>query len=172
MSRFGLDKAGENVQAVRQMMRELCQAEGIDVIHHLYADTVAEMRELAYAKRYNLKKSTSLLRCLCRLAGKQCPWKSGHGAGCITFHGIDHFSLWNRNGKPFVCISQPYGIGMNGIQSLVKMCEEHHLEARIDAYSWWYPDSTIMIEIHREGWAKELADEKPVKMELPAWEEA
>lgn len=161
---FGNNPLSEKGQTAFKAMQELLEAEGSDPVHKIYAEVIHEYREQAYAKRYGLTKSSVQRNCLCRLVGKQCPWMYGRpSTGCIQFEGIDHFSLWNRKGKPFVYVSQPYGVSLDDMKSIVQVCEAHGLVASIDAHSWWYPDSTVLVEIHKEGWWQEIDQERKAK---------
>lgn len=64
----------------------------------------------------------------------------------------DHVSLWLRNGKPHVYVSQPYGLTLSDMRALVQFCDAHGLDAAVSARSWRFPGSTLLIEItHEEG---------------------
>lgn len=163
MARFfsNKERLSETALVAINAMKALRDTEGTDIIHRIYAEIIYEQRQQEYANRYGLKLSSTQQNCLCYFLGKRCPSMYGNFyKSCIRFEGIDHFSLYNRKGKPFVYISQPYGVGTKQLKSIIELCENHDLDVRIDGYSWHYPDSTVLVEIHRKGWWKEIEEEK------------
>lgn len=69
----------------------------------------------------------------------------------VRFGWMDHPSLWVRGGKPFSFVSQPYGLSLEDLKQIVAYCEEHNLNALVDAgMSWHCPGSTVAVELTRK----------------------
>jgi hypothetical protein len=63
---------------------------------------------------------------------------------------LDHVAVWNKNGRPAVFTSQPYGLCWEALCGLVDFCRQNGLEAKVDASgSWHYPGSTVLIAVVR-----------------------
>lgn len=63
----------------------------------------------------------------------------------------DHSSMWNKDGKPYAFITQPYGLTTDGVLHLAKYIESD-FDVRVDAgLSWHYPGSTLVIRIQNKG---------------------
>jgi hypothetical protein len=66
--------------------------------------------------------------------------------------GADHSSLWNRDGKPVVFVTQPYSLGVDTMRELVAFCDRWGLDACVSAWpSWHYPAAVVTVEITRKG---------------------
>lgn len=58
----------------------------------------------------------------------------------------DHLSLWLKDRKPHIFVSQPYGqLDADDMKKLMNHAEEHDLDVSVSGSSWWYPGSTILI---------------------------
>jgi hypothetical protein len=64
--------------------------------------------------------------------------------------GVDHPSLWIRDGKPAVFVFQPYGV--QDVAALGAFCAARSLECSIDTWPAWHnPGRVVFVEIHRPG---------------------
>lgn len=129
----------------------LCMAEGADAALRAYAEATWEEHQKQYAKKYGLKLSNGRI-CLARLLGKKCDYHSDHSGIPCRPPGADHDSLWLKDGKPYVYVSQPYGLSAREMRELVSMCDRHGLEAYASAWpSWHFPGAVLTVEIKRKA---------------------
>lgn len=111
-----------------------------------YAQAVYDETMAAYIKRHDLKPTTGR-QCVCRLISKdgRC-----HCGGSMIVPGRDHSSLWLKDGKPFVYVTQPYFMNHKTIKQLLDFCEANGLTLSISAdHGWHFPGATLFIEIKR-----------------------
>jgi hypothetical protein len=91
---------------------------------------------------------------------KEIPFSQGY-ASFIGYEGdkppafpkyrfIDHYTLWEKDGKPTVLTLQPYGLSSTEITLLQAFCEKYGLEASVSARSWWNPGRALLITITRK----------------------
>jgi len=110
----------------------------------------ADKAKKQWAAREKLKESpSSAPYCVCRLLDKKC----GHYGSSICPNAVpecDHPSLWLRDGKAAVFVSQPYQI--IDVEALGAFCKERGLEVAITTWpAWHYPGSVLHVEIRRAG---------------------
>jgi hypothetical protein len=104
----------------------------------VYADAAHE--ELKEALLRGFTPSSGLVPHPLRLVGKrpmlleQRPW-------------LDHVAIWNQDGRPALFTSQPYGLSWEALCDLVDYCRQHGLRANVDASSWHFPGSTLLITV-------------------------
>ncbi len=88
----------------------------------------------AWASHRGLKKSQTKIGGLRFLRPKMTEYTD------LRFPGADHVSYWNKNGKPFCVVSQPYNIDDKVMVEVVDICKKHNLKCFISAGpSWHYP---------------------------------
>jgi hypothetical protein len=128
----------------------LVEAEGTDAALRAYAEVTWEAYQKQYAEKFGLKLSSGRT-CLARLLGKRCnPDSDRCGIPCHP-PGVDHASLWLKDGKPYSYVYQPYGLSMQALRELVAMCERYGLECSIDTWpSWHFPGAVLTVEIKRK----------------------
>ena len=72
--------------------------------------------------------------------------------GCCIQPGFDHTSQWNKDGRPFAIVTQPYSISDATLRDWMRLCQELGLTFRMDAWnSWHYPAHTILVMFTRKG---------------------
>ncbi len=65
--------------------------------------------------------------------------------------GADHMSIWNKDGKPYAYVMQPYQLSAGEIKELTVFCEEHNLSLDIDSQrSWDYPGRTLLVVLTKK----------------------
>jgi hypothetical protein len=98
-----------------------------------------------WAEKHGLRQVRRSTYCVCRLIGKQCQY--GGTSDCPrALPEADHPTLWLRNGKPAVLVSQPYQICQP--ERLGDFCREHELECVICTWPAWHrPGSVLHVEI-------------------------
>ncbi|KKN08239.1 hypothetical protein LCGC14_1058630 [marine sediment metagenome] len=113
-------------------------------------EKAAAKAKKGWALREKLKESRrTATYCVCSLLGKGC--KRYGSSDCVN--GVpecDHPSLWLRDGKPAVFVSQPYQI--RDPKRLGEFCAERGLECMIRTWpAWHYRGSVLHVEIRRKG---------------------
>lgn len=111
-----------------------------------YAQSVYAESLEAYTNKRGLKPTTGT-RCVCRLISKdgRC-----HCNGSMIVPGRDHSSLWLKDGKPYVYITQPYHLDFKTLQELVSFCDDNGLTVSISPdYAWHFPGSILFVEIKK-----------------------
>ncbi len=144
MSRFKVKPSAVYLKTVAEI-RKLAQAEGIENAHRAYAEATSEQYRRQYLKEQGLKP-TAEHACINRLAGRRCI------AGKTPCHipGADHVSMWLKDGKPEVYISQPYHLSLKNMRALVELCDKHGLDANVSTRpSWHFPGAVLTIEIRK-----------------------
>lgn len=103
-----------------------------------------EIRQRQFAKKYGVKCS-ELHACVNRLIGKRC------GIGnqkcvdpCLRIPGGDHLSLWTKNSKPHLIVSQPYGLTNSTLIETVRFCDRYGLRAEIDVWPSWHRPGEVL----------------------------
>lgn len=97
-----------------------------------------------FAKMFDITESKGAL-CIQRLLGKQCKFYSHKSYGLCKCHPPedDHASIWLKDGKPHMYVTQPYSIDDSKIIKMEEFANRHNLEFIIDdSLSWWYPPNS------------------------------
>lgn len=131
---------------------KVLQKDDPDLISRAYAEASCSYIKHLYTNRagrreLNLKKSPSR-NTFDRLIGRRV----NYGYDALWSQWMDHPSLFLKDGKPYSFIGQPYGISGEEMREIVTLCDEHNLQAWVDAgWSWWFPGETLLIELrHKE----------------------
>lgn len=86
--------------------------------------------------------------CVHRLLGK----RSCRGERDCLPPDSDHVTLWNRDGKPAMLVSQPYGVFHDALKGTLAFAEERGLSVFIDAgFSWYWCGTTVAVILTRKG---------------------
>lgn len=68
------------------------------------------------------------------------------------FPASDHVTYYNKDGKPFSVVSQPYGTSNRPIAEAAEFAKKYDLEFEISAWpAWHYPGAVIFIEWRKKG---------------------
>jgi hypothetical protein len=111
-----------------------------------YATALNDRLLANWMKTEHVKQARGRI-CVHRLTGKKCT----QSLDC-TPPGTDHATLWSKNGKPAILVSQPYSFGMEMSEMVNEYCKGHGLTYRIVAdSSFYYPAVTLLIAF----WLKE-----------------
>lgn len=128
-------------RAAIKAIRDLMETEGADKADRAFAEVMTEKKKEDFAKRHGVTRATGGI-CVRRLFGKRCtigypsdPFGTGHA--CLP-PGSDHISLWNKDGKASLLVSQPYGLAYRTLKEIMAYCEKYGLEVRIDANPCWH----------------------------------
>lgn len=109
-------------------------------------DPVALRR--AWARREGVKESSGH-RCLTRLAHGRCDLFN-----CESLPGSDHTSVWNRDGKPYIYVTQPYHLPDDVLVAMLKVCDRLGLRLRVDSAPAWHDPGAILVEVMRRDGRK------------------
>jgi hypothetical protein len=78
--------------------------------------------------------------------------KRGGGLNFLTkeikgewFPARDHVTYWNRNGKPYCIVSEPYSFCNFDMQEIIRICEFYGLTCEVDGGSHHYPGSCVRL---------------------------
>ena len=131
------------IETVKKI-RELVSAEGD--VGRAYAEAVRDHSKAVYLRTRGLKPTSGRVD-LCRLTGKRARADNGYYMGWI-----DHPSLWIKDGKPEVFISQPYQLSLEDMRELIATCDAFGLEAMVDTWpSWHFPTGVLTIKVRKKG---------------------
>ena len=71
----------------------------------------------------------------------------------------DHCSLWLKNGKPHVFVSQPYPGSTSEVAECIAFANENGLVLRIGTWpAWHYPGAVLMMEYFRRSTEPPITD--------------
>jgi hypothetical protein len=58
---------------------------------------------------------------------------------------VDHYELWNKDGKPYIFTSHVFMLEWEKLQKLVDFCRDNNLELEISSrLSWYHPGNTTL----------------------------
>lgn len=129
------DLAKPEVIAARAALTDICDRLDADTVDRLFAGIVSERRETEWSKRRGLKMSSS--RWWGLLIGKR-DFSRGMMFDHKQLPASDHTSLWNKDGKPHLFVSQPYGLHTEDIRKIAAACDEHGLDVQIHTHPGWH----------------------------------
>ena len=137
----GMGRTKEYLAAVHSL-RNLENAGGSP--GRAYAEAECEKALHQWAQKHGLTRSKGHV-CLTRLV-----WHCKRSHGCAQLAGSDHASLWLKDGKPHVYVSQPYGLSLETLLEMVSQCQELGLEIHIGTWpAWHFPGTVLMVEVRR-----------------------
>jgi hypothetical protein len=144
MSRFMENPSARYKKAV-SALRLLLSEEGEAMASRAFAEVTEKARKDDFVKVHKLESPSNNHVCYHRLMGEPCPDEQCHSP--ILIPHADHCSEWEQDGKTKMIISQPYYLTYSQLKATVTFCEEHGLEAMIDARSsWHFPSTTISVQ--------------------------
>lgn len=120
-------------------LRRLALSEGLDTAQRAVADALADLVRDWWAQMTGAKQSRAQVPHWRRLIGE----KPDHA---YLDRWEDHISLWNREGRPWAYVSQPYVLGTGDLRAIVTCCDENELTADVRAeVSWHFPGRTTSV---------------------------
>lgn len=113
-----------------------------------FAEAVAETRQQRFGARHKVKPSGGSAT-IARLIGKGLSQEDRY---LLRPPGADHDSLWLRDGKPVMFVTQPYELHRDGMREIVAFCDQWNLDVTVDtADSWHFPGWTTLLRYERQG---------------------
>ncbi len=101
----------------------------------------------AWASREGVTRSKGHC-CLRRVATGRC------GIGdCPHLPGSDHTSVWIKEGRPHIYVTQPYHVSDATLTQMIRTCRQWGLMLRIDSAPAWHNEYALLIEVLREDQA-------------------
>ena len=118
------------------------------------ACAVADRWKQAWVDRYGLKESGGAVS-FARLVGRRrhansLPRRRSDRPPLYP-PCCDHPTLWLRDGKPAVFVSQPYHLNNDELHKLMGLCTAWGVTLRISTWSWYFPGSTFLVEMWAPG---------------------
>lgn len=98
-----------------------------------------------WASREGVKESTGH-RCLTRLVMGRC-----NLLDCEHLPGRDHSSMWNKDGRPDIFVTQPYHLRDEVVHDMLQTCRRLGLQLRIDSALAWHAPEAVLVEVLRGG---------------------
>lgn len=132
------------VTAAEMALRKLIQEFGEDVATRAFSAAVAEDRRQTFCRHHGVKQ-INIPTYIDKTPRKQRP------AVSQIPPATDHPSLWGKNGKSSLFVSQPYKLSLDDLRRIVKHCEDLNLDVEIGAgLSWHFPGRTILVVFKEE----------------------
>jgi len=144
-----MDKPSPAYKNAVAVLKKLAEDESLDSAHRAYAEAVWEQCKKQYISKHGLKPSGGH-PCVSRLIGRRCSALPGGGSSPCRIPGWDHMSLWLKDGKPEVYVSQPYNLSLNEMRELVRFCDEYGLTTSVGMWpAWHFPGGVLMVEVKK-----------------------
>ncbi len=142
-----VEKPSKEYRALVKAVRDLAKTEGEDAALRACAEGMIPYKHASFMKRHKVEPREGGHVCEERLKGKKrCPETASNLIHLgEQLPAADHLSEWKRDGKTAAITSQPYGVSYRSLKEMVAYCERNGLEADIEAGSWWFPGSTVLI---------------------------
>ncbi len=152
-------------QKAVKALAELEMAEDIGAVRRAYL-TVRAPRSLEEWKDRGPYEESKTHACLYLLAGQECPngpqdYRELTPALCLPPHAdLDRTTMWDKDGKPSVIVTQPYSISDFSTEEIGGLCRGLRLQAEAwNEYTWCYPAGVLALVItrkddreHSHGW--------------------
>jgi hypothetical protein len=111
-----------------------------------FAEAVCHYTMKKWAELRGLKKAGGH-PCINRLLGKRC---NGWGDEPCFPPYSDHLTMWNRDGRPYCLVSQPYGLTNEQVKEILNFCKDKGLTIDIDTWpAWHFPGRVLHVLFRR-----------------------
>ena len=148
MTQFKQKPSASYLRALRAL-EELAEEEGSDAVRRACADATWEDNKKSFVKSKGLREAKS--QSIERLIGKHSKSLLESPSPAVL-PGDDHPSLWLKNGKPHVYISQPYELSIEDLKELVEFCERHSLNLHVSTWpAWHFPGSVLNVKVTKKS---------------------
>ena len=142
--RFGLGEISMRYCEAVEAVRQLALAEGLDTAQRAFADAVADLSRERWVQSTGAKQSQAQVPHWRRLLGERPNYGDSDD-------WEDHNSLWNREGRPWAYVVQPYWLETDDLRQIVKRCDENELTADVcSTLSWHFPGHTELVVLRRD----------------------
>lgn len=101
----------------------------------------------AWAEREGVVMSADGHACLLRLTHED--GGDRHPGRCVYLPGSDHTSMWMKDGKPHVYVTQPYDLTLEALDDMFRVCRRLGLTLRVDSAIAWHNPAAVLIEVRR-----------------------
>lgn len=136
--------------ALSKNIRGLMDKSGLDAVQRAFAEATTEETMKAFGNALGVTRSQGVA-CVQRILGKPCTVNQGPSPCPGHPPGDDHPSVWNKDGKPFAYIFQPYSLGYTELQGLIEYCDAHGLQISFSGQgSWYFPSQTLLVVLTRK----------------------
>lgn len=141
-------KPSQEFKQVALAIEGLAKKEGYLSVSGAFATGTRDILKEELAAMYKVKESKSM-PCIQRLIKGACGITRQKECECSP-PGTDHPSLWNKDGKPYIFVSQPYALSGAALAKIHEFCEQNNLEVEVRTYPAYYYPSAVMTVIYRK----------------------
>jgi len=154
---FGDNEDNPKIDESIELLRRLTREDSFDTARRVYAEATYINMEQAYIEGRGVTRSQAKV-CIRWLTGGRCGEFKSPDYYCGDCHppGMDHPSLWNKGGKPYSYVFQPYGLDNETLEELMAYCEKHGLSCSVNSESWHFPGGTLIVELRRKTISQKL----------------
>jgi hypothetical protein len=140
-----LARPSEQAKSAIAALQVVAHEESYDTASRVSAIVQTDHAFEAFVKRYGLKRANGG-QCIQRLTQGRCYGGYPHKRCACRPPAADHITLWNKDGKPAIYVSQPYGLSYKDLQETLAFCEAYHLNVLVDTWpSWHFPGHTLSL---------------------------
>ncbi len=100
-----------------------------------------------WAAREGAKQDPSGHACLRRLTDEAGAER--HAGPCVHLPGADHSSMWLKEGKAHIYVTQPYDLTQERLDEMFRVCRRLGLRLRVDSAVAWHNPMAVLIEVLR-----------------------
>jgi hypothetical protein len=72
-----------------------------------------------------------------------------HAGPCVHLPGADHSSMWMKEGKAHIYVTQPYDLTLERLEEMFRVCRRLGLTLRVDSAVAWHNPMAVLIEVLR-----------------------
>jgi hypothetical protein len=101
----------------------------------------------AWATREGVKQDPSGHACLRRLTDEAGAER--HAGPCVHLPGADHSSMWMKEGKAHIYVTQPYDLTLERLEEMFRVGRRLGLTLRVDSAVAWHNPMAVLIEVLR-----------------------
>jgi hypothetical protein len=152
-----IDPKNKEAVAFAKVISDAIEKHGHDFVDRAFSEAMREPNREMFAEKYGVKLSGGQ-RDVIRLLGK----RGQYGYMDHRPPGTDHESLWNKDGKPAVFVSQPYGLTWETLQELVEFCKAKGLAFEVDTGGWHFTTACLLVtffnasQLKGEGFSRNM----------------
>lgn len=126
-------------------LKKLLVTEGLEAVQAAYAESSHEEHRTEWQKYRGLKQGAFV-----QPSADYLLWEQPKGDRLLIVPHQDHASVWSKDGKPYILVSQPYDLELDDLREMVKLCDRHGFEVDITTHpGWHFPGQVLHVEYTR-----------------------
>lgn len=143
---------------LRETIEGAIETEGLDAVHRVVATVFAAPLEKSLMKVHGVRRSSSSRGVAALLNKRRDQY--------VSFPA-DHAQVWQKDGKPTLFTSEPYGLGREDLRDMLTFCDQNCLHLSISAWSPYFFGQTLLVSVSKPNltrtWeATQIADGRAV----------